>query len=86
LLDGQGNIRKGLRQARRILLDCVPAASEILHLVTPQYHAELLTGDAIGARTSESPLHRQMASSALSSPVGFKEWIHCLDCSLAVAL
>jgi 3-deoxy-7-phosphoheptulonate synthase len=69
---------KGLiydRQARRILLDCarlgVPAASEILDLVTPQYYAELLTWGAIGARTSESPLHRQMAS-ALSAPVGFK--------------
>jgi len=74
-LDGHGNIREGLRQARRILLDCarlgVPAASEILDLVTPQYYAELLTWGAIGARTSESPLHRQMAS-ALSAPVGFK--------------
>jgi len=74
-LDGQGNIREGLRQARRILLDCarlgMPAASEILDLVTPQYYAELLTWGAIGARTAESPLHRQMAS-ALSAPVGFK--------------
>ena len=74
-LDGRGNIREGLRQARRILLDCarlgVPAASEILDLVTPQYYAELLAWGAIGARTSESPLHRQMAS-ALSAPVGFK--------------
>jgi 3-deoxy-7-phosphoheptulonate synthase len=64
-----------LRRARRILLDCarlgVPAASEILDLVTPQYYAELLTWGAIGARTVESPLHRQMAS-ALSAPVGFK--------------
>jgi 3-deoxy-7-phosphoheptulonate synthase len=49
----------------------VPAASEILDLVTPQYYAELLTWGAIGARTVESPLHRQMAS-ALSAPVGFK--------------
>jgi len=74
-LDGHGNIREGLRQARRILLDCarlgVPAGSEILDLVTPQYYAELLSWGAIGARTSESPLHRQMAS-ALSAPVGFK--------------
>jgi 3-deoxy-7-phosphoheptulonate synthase len=74
-LDGHGNIREGLRLARRILLDCarqgVPAASEILDLVTPQYYAELLTWGAIGARTVESPLHRQMAS-ALSAPVGFK--------------
>ena len=74
-LDGQGNIGEGLRQARHLLLACarlgVPAASEILDLVTPQYYAELLTWGAIGARTVESPLHRQMAS-ALSAPVGFK--------------
>jgi 3-deoxy-7-phosphoheptulonate synthase len=49
----------------------VPAGSEVLDLVTPQYYAELLTWGAIGARTTESPLHRQMAS-ALSAPVGFK--------------
>lgn len=74
-LDGRGDIGEGLRHARRILLECarlgVPAASEILDLVTPQYYAELLTWGAIGARTVESPLHRQMAS-ALSAPVGFK--------------
>ncbi|MBE0614478.1 MAG: 3-deoxy-7-phosphoheptulonate synthase [Burkholderiales bacterium] len=74
-LDGKGDIGEGLRRARRILLACarmgVPAASEILDLVTPQYYAELLTWGAIGARTVESPLHRQMAS-ALSAPVGFK--------------
>lgn len=74
-LDGGGNIGEGLRCARRLLLDCarlgVPAASEILDLVTPQYYAELLAWGAIGARTVESPLHRQMAS-ALSAPVGFK--------------
>jgi 3-deoxy-7-phosphoheptulonate synthase len=74
-LDGRGNIRKGLFEARSLLLDCarlgVPAASEILDLVTPQYYAELLAWGAIGARTTESPLHRQMAS-ALSAPVGFK--------------
>ena len=78
-LDGQGDIGAGLRHARRILLECaklgVPAASEILDLVTPQYYAELLTWGAIGARTVESPLHRQMAS-ALSAPVGFKNAIH----------
>lgn len=74
-LDDSGDIREGLRMARRILLECarlsVPAASEILDLVTPQYYAELLSWGAIGARTVESPLHRQMAS-ALSAPVGFK--------------
>jgi 3-deoxy-7-phosphoheptulonate synthase len=74
-LDGEGDIGEGLRAARRILLECaalgVPAASEILDLVTPQYYAELLSWGAIGARTVESPLHRQMAS-ALSAPLGFK--------------
>ncbi|MHB8667644.1 MAG: 3-deoxy-7-phosphoheptulonate synthase [Burkholderiales bacterium] len=74
-LDGRGNIGEGLRRARHILLECarlgVAAASEILDLVTPQYYAELLSWGAIGARTVESPLHRQMAS-ALSAPVGFK--------------
>jgi len=74
-LDGAGDIGEGLRAARRILLECaklgVPAASEILDLVTPQYYAELLSWGAIGARTVESPLHRQMAS-ALSAPLGFK--------------
>ena len=65
-LDGRGNIRQGLSDARGLLLECarlgVPAASEILDLVTPQYYAELLAWGAIGARTTESPLHRQMAS------------------------
>jgi 3-deoxy-7-phosphoheptulonate synthase len=74
-LDGGGDIGAGLRAARRLLLECarleLPAASEILDLVTPQYYAELLSWGAIGARTVESPLHRQMAS-ALSAPVGFK--------------
>jgi 3-deoxy-7-phosphoheptulonate synthase len=78
-LDGRGDIGEGLRQARRLLLECarlgVPAASEILDLVTPQYYAELLSWGAIGARTVESPLHRQMAS-ALSAPVGFKNATH----------
>jgi 3-deoxy-7-phosphoheptulonate synthase len=78
-LDGRGDIAEGLRHARRILLGCaqlgVPAASEILDLVTPQYYADLLTWGGIGARTVESPLHRQMAS-ALSAPVGFKNPTH----------
>ena len=78
-LDGRGDIGEGLRQARHILLECarlgVPAASVILDLVTPEYYAELLSWGAIGARTVESPLHRQMAS-ALSAPVGFKNAIH----------
>ncbi len=74
-LDGRGNIVRGLQHARELLRDCarigIPAGSEILDLVTPQFYAELLSWGAIGARTTESPLHRQMAS-ALSAPVGFK--------------
>ncbi len=74
-LDGRGDIHKGLLQARALLVTCaelgIPAGSEILDLVTPQYYAELLAWGAIGARTTESPLHRQMAS-ALSAPLGFK--------------
>ncbi|MBI2768328.1 MAG: 3-deoxy-7-phosphoheptulonate synthase [Burkholderiales bacterium] len=78
-LDGSGDIGEGLRAARRLLLECaalrLPTASEILDLVTPQYYAELLSWGAIGARTVESPLHRQMAS-ALSAPLGFKNATH----------
>jgi 3-deoxy-7-phosphoheptulonate synthase len=85
-LDGEGDIGEGLRAARRLLLECaklgVPAASEILDLVTPQYYAELLSWGAIGARTVESPLHRQMAS-ALSAPLGFK---NATNGSVAVAI
>ncbi|MEF7613319.1 3-deoxy-7-phosphoheptulonate synthase [Aquincola sp. MAHUQ-54] len=78
-LDGSGDIGQGLHEARKLLLACarmgMPTASEILDLVTPQYYAELLAWGAIGARTVESPLHRQMAS-ALSAPVGFKNTTH----------
>jgi 3-deoxy-7-phosphoheptulonate synthase len=85
-LDGAGDIGEGLRTARRLLLECarigVAAASEILDLVTPQYYAELLSWGAIGARTVESPLHRQMAS-ALSAPLGFK---NATNGSVAVAI
>ncbi len=85
-LSGEGDIRKGLFLARRTLLDCaelgVPAATEILDLVTPQYYSDLLTWGAIGARTVESQLHRQMAS-ALSAPVGFK---NATDGSVAIAV
>ncbi|MCC5808822.1 MAG: 3-deoxy-7-phosphoheptulonate synthase [Ectothiorhodospiraceae bacterium] len=85
-LNGDGDIRKGLYLARRMLLDCaelgVPAATEILDLVTPQYYSDLLTWGAIGARTVESQLHRQMAS-ALSAPVGFK---NATDGSVDIAI
>ena len=69
------DIGTGLKRARRLLLDIanlgLPAATEILEPITPQYIAELLTLTAIGARTTESPTHRQMAS-GLSMPVGYK--------------
>lgn len=68
-------IADGLRQARRLLLDInslgVPAATELLEPIVPQYIADLVSIAAIGARTTESPTHRQMAS-GLSMPVGFK--------------
>jgi 3-deoxy-7-phosphoheptulonate synthase len=74
-LDGSFNINKGLRFARKLLLDLndmgVPAGSEFLDIVTPQYFTDLITWGAIGARTTESQVHRELAS-GLSCPVGFK--------------
>jgi len=74
-LDGGFQIDKGLRLARRLLLDLnergVPAGVEFLDILTPQYVADLVGWGAIGARTTESQLHREMAS-GLSCPVGFK--------------
>jgi len=74
-LDGGFQIDKGLRLARRLLLDLnergVPAGVEYLDILTPQYVADLVGWGAIGARTTESQLHREMAS-GLSCPVGFK--------------
>jgi len=74
-LDGSSDIPAGLRIARRFLqqvLDLgVPTATELLDPITPQYIADLICWSAIGARTSESQTHRQMAS-GLSMPVGFK--------------
>jgi len=69
------DIATGLRLARQILLGIsevgVPAATEMLEPITPQYIADLITVASIGARTTESPTHRQMAS-GLSMPVGYK--------------
>lgn len=69
------NINKGLSIARQLLLDLndlgVPAATEYLDLITPQYLADLISWGAIGARTTESQVHRELAS-GLSCPVGFK--------------
>ena len=75
LLDGSFVINEGLRRARRFLLDVVglglPAGTEFLDPITPQFIADLVSWGAIGARTSESQVHRELAS-GLSMPVGFK--------------
>src|SRR5881396_771672 len=74
-LDGSFAINDGLRLARRLLLDLaalgVPAGCEFLDPITPQFIADLVTWGAIGARTTESQVHRELAS-GLSMPVGFK--------------
>ncbi len=74
-LDNQFNINKGLRIARELLLKInemsLPAGTEFLDMITPQYIADLIAWGAIGARTTESQVHRELAS-GLSCPVGFK--------------
>ncbi len=74
-LDGTYEINRGLRVARALLLAInelgVPAGSEFLDTITPQYIADLVSWGAIGARTTESQVHRELAS-GLSCPVGFK--------------
>lgn len=74
-LDNSFQINKGLRMARQLLLELnemgVPAGTEYLDLITPQYVTDLISWGAIGARTTESQVHRELAS-GLSSPVGFK--------------
>ncbi|HUH86695.1 MAG TPA: 3-deoxy-7-phosphoheptulonate synthase AroG [Pusillimonas sp.] len=74
-LDGSFNINQGLRTARQLLLDInamgLPAGCEFLDMITPQYIADLVAWGAIGARTTESQVHRELAS-GLSCPVGFK--------------
>jgi 3-deoxy-7-phosphoheptulonate synthase len=74
-LDGSFRIDKGLRLARGLLRDInelgVPAGCEFLDMITPQYIADLVAWGAIGARTTESQVHRELAS-GLSCPVGFK--------------
>lgn len=74
-LDGTHDITDGLRQARAFLRDVLdvglPTATELLDPITPQYIADLICWSAIGARTTESQTHRQMAS-GLSMPLGFK--------------
>jgi 3-deoxy-7-phosphoheptulonate synthase len=74
-LDGSFDIDNGLRLARSLLLEVnnlgLPAGSEFLDMTTPQYFADLIAWGAIGARTTESQVHRELAS-GLSCPVGFK--------------
>ncbi|MFW6021417.1 MAG: 3-deoxy-7-phosphoheptulonate synthase, partial [Guyparkeria sp.] len=74
-LDGSFNINKGLGVARHLLVDLadmgVPTATEYLDLISPQYISDSISWGAIGARTTESQVHRELAS-GLSCPVGFK--------------
>ncbi len=74
-LDDSSDIESGLREARKFLCEVlelgVPTATELLDPITPQYIADLICWSAIGARTTESQTHRQMAS-GLSMPLGFK--------------
>lgn len=85
-LDNSFQINKGLRAARGLLLDInelgLPAATEFLDMITPQYIADLIAWGAIGARTTESQVHRELAS-GLSCPVGFKNGT---DGNLKIAL
>lgn len=85
-LNSSFNINKGLRIARQLLLDVndlgMPAATEYLDLITPQYVSDLIAWGAIGARTTESQVHREL-SSGLSCPVGFK---NATDGSFKIAI
>jgi len=85
-LDRSFHIEKGLRLSRKLLLNLaemgIPAATEFLEPIIPQYTADLISWASIGARTSESQTHRQMAS-GLSMPVGFK---NSTDGSIGVAV
>ncbi|MFW5450263.1 MAG: 3-deoxy-7-phosphoheptulonate synthase [Methylophagaceae bacterium] len=85
-LDGSFKINEGLLFARKLLLDLaemeVPTGSEYLDLISPQYIADLISWGAIGARTTESQAHRELAS-GLSCPVGFK---NATDGGLQIAI
>jgi 3-deoxy-7-phosphoheptulonate synthase len=85
-LDGSFDIHTGLRRARKLLLDLaelgMPSATELLDPIIPQYLADVIAWTAIGARTTESQTHREMAS-GLSMPVGFK---NSTDGSFAIAV
>ncbi len=85
-MDNTFDINRGLRIARELLLDInemgLPAGTEFLDMITPQYVADLIAWGAIGARTTESQVHRELAS-GLSCPVGFKNGT---DGNLRIAL
>lgn len=85
-LDGSHNVAKGLEMAREFLLEVaqlgMPTGTEFLEPISPQYTADLISWGAIGARTTESQIHRQLTS-GLSMPVGFKNGT---DGDLQVAL
>ena len=85
-LNGSYDINTGLRRARALLLDLarsgIPAATELLDPVVPQYIADLISWTAIGARTTESQTHREMAS-GLSMPIGYKNGT---DGSVSIAI
>jgi len=85
-LDSSYRINEGLRKARKLLLELaemgMPAATEFLDLITPQYVSDLVSWGAIGARTTESQVHRELAS-GISCPVGFK---NATDGGLQVAV
>lgn len=74
-LDGSYDINNGLRIARKLLVDVnvmgMPSATEFLDMISPQYIDELISWGAIGARTTESQIHRELAS-GMSCPIGFK--------------
>jgi len=84
--DESFNIEKGLRQARKLLIQIaemgLPTGTEMLSAIIPQYFSDLITWASVGARTSESQTHRQLAS-GLSMPVGFK---NSTDGSIATAV
>ena len=92
-LDGSFQINRGLRRARQLLLALaemgLPAGSEFLDTISPQFIADLISWGAIGARTTESQIHRELAS-GLSVPVGFKNGTDgnvqiCIDAIRAAA-
>lgn len=85
-LNGSFQINRGLRSARGLLLEIakmgLPAGCEFLDTISPQYTADLVTWGAIGARTTESQVHRELTS-ALSMPTGFK---NSTDGSVGIAI